>query len=128
MVLEGGDALLSMLKQSGEQAGHVLGEAIFEEAHIIFAKAQVLTPIDTGALRGSGGVSAPGQEGGGGIYVDIFYGGTAAPYAMYVHELNYKHLAPTQSKFLEQPFMERMPDLQQNLAGRILDMISKESR
>jgi hypothetical protein len=43
---------------------------------MIFAKSQILVPVDTGVLRGSGGVSAP-QMGNQGYFVDIFYGGTA---------------------------------------------------
>ena len=92
---------------------------------MIFAKAMVLTPIDTGALRGSGGVSAP-MNMPSGIGVDIFFGGPAAPYALYVHEIlgNY-HNAPTQAKYLEQPFMERLPEIQANMARRIIDLIRK---
>ena len=123
--LEGAQELRNMLEVSGRDAGKVVGQAILEEANMIFAKAMILTPIDTGALRGSGGVSAPINFPQG-IGVDIFFGGPAAPYALYVHEiLYYKHNAPTQAKFLEQPFMERLPDIQKNMARRIIDLIRK---
>ena len=63
---------------------------------------------------------------GGFIGVDIFFGGPAAPYALYVHEiLYYKHNSPTQAKYLEAPFMERLPQIQQNLARRIMDLMRK---
>jgi len=123
--LEGAQELRNMLEVSGRDAGKVVGQAILEEANMIFAKAMILTPIDTGALRGSGGVSAP-MNFPQGIGVDIFFGGPAAPYALYVHEiLYYKHNAPTQAKFLEQPFMERLPEIQKNMARRIIDLIRK---
>ena len=123
--LEGAQELRNMLELSGKDAGRVVGQVILEEANMIFAKAMVLTPIDTGALRGSGGVSAPINTPQG-IAVDIFFGGPAAPYAIYVHEIlgNY-HNPPTQAKFLEQPFMERLPEIQQNMVRRIIDLIRK---
>ena len=114
-----------MLEVSGKDAGKIVGQVILEEANMIFARAMVLTPIDTGALRGSGGVSAP-MNTRQGIGVDIFFGGPAAPYAMYVHEIlgNY-HNPPTQAKYLEQPFMERLPEIQQNMVRRIIDLMRK---
>jgi phosphoribosylcarboxyaminoimidazole (NCAIR) mutase len=123
--LDGARELRNMLEVSGKDAGKVVGQVILEEANMIFAKAMILTPIDTGALRGSGGVSAP-MNMPQGIGVDIFFGGPAAPYAMYVHEIlgNY-HNPPTQAKYLEQPFMERLPEIQQNMARRIIDLIRK---
>jgi hypothetical protein len=123
--IEGAQELRNMLEVSGKDAGRVVGQVITEEANTIFGKALILTPVDTGALRGSGGVSAPMQTQQG-IGVDIFFGGPAAPYAMYVHEIigNY-HNPPTQAKYLEQPFMERLPEIQANLARRIIDLLRK---
>ena len=123
--IDGAQELRKMLANSGAEAGKIVGQVILEEANMIFAKAMILTPIDTGALRGSGGVSAP-MNTPQGIGVDIFFGGPAAPYALYVHEIMYyKHNSPTQAKFLEQPFMERLPDIQKNMARRIIDLIRK---
>ena len=64
-----------------------------------------------------------------GYFVDIFYGGPAAPYALYVHEIigNY-HNPPTQAKYLEQPLMESMNGLQERIKGRIIDIIEKGSK
>jgi hypothetical protein len=123
--IEGAQELRNMLEVSGKDAGRVVGQVITEEANTIFGKALILPPVDTGALRGSGGVSAPMQTPQG-IGVDIFFGGPAAPYAMYVHEIigNY-HNPPTQAKYLEQPFMERLPEIQANLARRIIDLLRK---
>ena len=118
--LEGLDDLQKVLKNLKDQSGEVMGQALYEEANVIFANSQVLVPVDTGVLRGSGGVSAP-QMGTRGYFVDIFYGGPAAPYALYVHEIigNY-HNPPTQAKYLERPLMDRVPAIQQNLSKRIL--------
>ena len=118
--LDGIDDLQKVLKNLKDQSGEVMGQALYEEANVIFANSQVLVPVDTGVLRGSGGVSAP-QMGTRGYFVDIFYGGPAAPYALIVHEIigNY-HNPPTQAKYLERPLMDRVPAIQQNLSKRIL--------
>lgn len=123
--LNGDEQLVKALKSGKEKSPQAIAQAIWEEANVIFAKSQILVPVDTGVLRGSGGVSAP-QMGNVGYFVDIFYGGPAAPYALYVHEIigNY-HNPPTQAKYLEQPLMEAMDGLQSRLKGRIVDIIEK---
>jgi len=125
--LEGGDELLNMLKTVPPEAAQVVGQAILEEATNIFNKSQILVPVDTGALRGSGGVSAPIYSSGG-VAVDVFYGGPAASYALIVHEIQeYYHNPPTQAKYLEQPFMEALPNIQKNMASRIINLIQQKA-
>ena len=126
--LFGDQELVNALKAGKENTPRAIAQAIYEEANIIFAKSQILVPVDTGILRGSGGVSAP-QMGNQGDFVDIFYGGPAAPYALFVHEIigNY-HNPPTQAKYLEQPVMEAMSTIQENIKGRIMDIIEKGHR
>ena len=126
--LYGDKELANALQAGKEQTPRAIAQAIYEEANVIFARSQVLVPVDTGILRGSGGVSSP-QQGDKGYFVDIFYGGPAAPYALYVHEIigNY-HNPPTQAKYLEQPVMEAMSNIQENIKGRIIDIIEKGHR
>ena len=126
--LFGDKELVNALNAGAENTPQAIAQAIYEEANVIFAKSQVLVPVKTGVLRGSGGVSAP-QMGNQGYFVDIFYGGPAASYALYVHEIigNY-HNPPTQAKYLEQPVMEAMSTIQQNIKGRIIDIIQKGHR
>ena len=126
--LEGDERLKKFFETAEKETPLAVAQAIWEEANMIFAKSQILVPVDTGVLRGSGGVSAPDGLGGGRTYVDIFYGGPAAPYALYVHEIlgNY-HNPPTQAKYLEQPFMEALNTIQKNIAGRIIRIASARS-
>ena len=126
--LFGDKELVNALEAGKDDTPQAIAQAIWEEANLIFAKSQILVPVDTGVLRGSGGVSAP-QRGNRGYFVDIFYGGPAAPYALYVHEIigNY-HNPPTQAKYLEQPVMEAMSTIQENIKGRIIDIIQKGHR
>jgi hypothetical protein len=125
--LEGDVELQAVLRAAQLEAPKAVAIAIYEEANVIFAKSQVLVPVDTSALRGSGDVSAI-QGSGQGVYVDIFYGGPAAPYALYVHEIigNY-HKAPTQAKYLEQPFMESLAQIQNNISRRIIHILKSRS-
>ena len=125
--LTGDIELQAVLRAAQLNAPKAVAQAIYEEAQVIFAKSQVLVPVDTSALRGSGDVSAI-QGSGQGIYVDIFYGGPAAPYALYVHEIigNY-HKAPTQAKYLEQPFMESLAQIQNNISRRIMHILRSRS-
>jgi hypothetical protein len=62
------------------------------------------------------------------MYVDIFYGGPAASYALYVHEIigNY-HKPPTQAKYLEQPFMQSLAEIQNNISRRIIHILKSRS-
>ena len=126
--LFGDKELVNALKAGEEDTPQAIAQAIWEEANVIFAKSQVLVPVDTGVLRGSGGVSSP-QMGTAGYFVDVFYGGPAAPYALFVHEIigNY-HNPPTQAKYLEQPVMEAMSTIQENIKSRIIDIIKKGHR
>ena len=121
--LEGDLELKTALLLAKQKSPLAVAQAIYEEANKIFAQSQILVPVDTGVLRGSGGVSAP-QQGPSCYFVDIFYGGPAAPYALYVHEIlgNY-HNPPTQAKYLEQPFMASLDQLQNNIASRIIHIV-----
>ena len=125
--LTGDVELQAVLRSAQQNAPKAVAQAIYEEAQVIFAKSQVLVPVDTSALRGSGDVSAI-QGSGQGVYVDIDYGGPAAPYALYVHEIigNY-HKAPTQAKYLEQPFMESLAQIQNNISRRIIHILKSRS-
>jgi len=120
-VLEGDETLKNFLRTAKQETPLAVAQAVWEEANVIFAKSQRLVPVDTGVLRGSGGVSAPQAGANSSTYVDIFYGGPAAPYALYVHEIigNF-HKPPTQAKYLEQPLMEALDTLQANIARRII--------
>ena len=82
------------------------------------AMSKRLVPVDKGPLRASGTVLPPEVEGSK-LKVVAGYGGAAKDYAVVQHEdltLNHK---VGQSKFLEQPFNERAPQVPQNLAKSV---------
>lgn len=83
--------------------------AINEVMSGVFAKSQELVPVDTGALKASG-VFIPAKS----VMANyenpqayINYGNADVDYALYVHEnLEARHEAPTQAKFLETPLAQ----------------------
>ena len=97
----GAEELARALARVPNQTEQVLSKALYEEGQMAFAESQKLTPIDTGALRGSGFLHTPNIQKDK-ISVALTYGGPAAPYALFVHEiLSSYHAAPTQAKYLE---------------------------
>lgn len=73
----------------------------------IFDASQELVPVDTSRLKNSGFLETGTFRGN--PVVVIGYGkGNDPDYTIFVHEnLNASHKAPTQAKFLQQPFQEQ---------------------
>lgn len=92
-----------------------IGRALYEEANEIFNESQTQVPVRTGALRGSGRVLLP-EESPSGVTVVIGYGGAAAPYAIYVHEMTQNNHPIGKAKFLEDPMLAAAPNIPRNLA------------
>lgn len=59
-------------------------------------------PYKTGALRASGQTGRP-ETRSDEVTVKLSYGGSAAPYAVYVHEITWYHHPHGQAKYLEAP-------------------------
>ena len=87
------------------------GEALIEEALMIFADSQELVPVDTGRLRASG-VVADEKTFSGQTKAMIAYG---TDYGLIVHEKQEVHHVVGEAKFLEKPFLEA----QEGMVGRI---------
>ena len=116
--LTGVRALQKELKRQGRKAQKALARALLAEGEQIMAKSKRLVPVDTGALRASGHVQLPVIRGKN-VKVTLGYGGAAVPYAVFVHEKQARHNAPTQNKYLEQPFNEAIPGMANRLAKRM---------
>jgi hypothetical protein len=121
---EGLDELKFALNNSSPYLTDIFEMSLAEESAVIFARSQMLVPVATGVLKGSGYVT-PIQRQGTITYQDIGYGGPAAGYAMWVHESFSEHKEPTQRKYLERPVNERSRYLQKNIAIRMNDMLQK---
>jgi hypothetical protein len=117
--------LTARLKKMQNQAPTALDRALYAEGLGIFRQSQKIVPVGPigdptykgapGTLRASGVVEGPTNG-----EVLIGYGGPAAPYAIYVHEDPKARHKPGKSyKFLEIPFNEAVPKMEQNLARAI---------
>lgn len=102
------------LKQYGDKAAAALGKQLYREANGIMSASGPLVPVDTNALRSSGYVQPPEQEGSH-ISVSFGYGGPAAKinpktgqstdaYALFVHENLEAFHKVGSAKYLEMPF------------------------
>jgi hypothetical protein len=118
--------LADALKRIPSHMTNILEKSLYEEANVIFNESQKLVPVDTGALKTSGFVHAPRRENNR-VFVRVTYGGSAAHYALYVHENLYaRHTAPTQAKYLETPLYRQLPLIIRNLTIRINHMMRNE--
>lgn len=78
--------------------------AVEKERHDIFAQSQLLVPVDTGALRGSG-ETPPVTVSGTMIHAEITYGNTAVQYAVPQHERTDFFHTHGEAKYLERPLL-----------------------
>ena len=108
--------LVARLQSSIPKTQKAAATALYREANRIMARSIPITPKDTGNLRASGHVDLPVLTASG-SEVRFGYGGAAAPYAVYVHEVPAYHKPPTRWKFLEQPVLEAQAGLAKRLAA-----------
>lgn len=125
--LVGYDRLARMVSNSasGRSINNYMEAALHEEAAEVMLVSQELVPVRYGYLKASGNVSNPTRTMDG-VTVQLYYGGPAAPYALYVHEIPRRHAAPTRSKFLELPMKRQAEGLGDRLLARIEHMFRSD--
>lgn len=79
---------------------NVMPDILVEALEPTFGKALEYCPQDTGELRASGYLETESYRGGSAVAIGFGRGGHPN-YTIYVHEMPYKHEAPTRSKFLQ---------------------------
>jgi hypothetical protein len=117
--IEGGDA--------------VLAQALYAEATTILNESKKIVPVATGNLRASGRVEPP-VTGKGKASIEITYGGAAAPYALYVHEIptnsggrwgtGMSHASGKSFKYLEIPVMAHKDKFVEGVRARVNQLLS----
>lgn len=134
--LKGLDRFIQKFQITTAQLVPEMGGALYEKASEIADKADTLVPYDTGNLARSQIVTAPATQGSQ-TFVEIVYGGPAAPYAEVQHEREDFHhpslasgLPPNgrQAKYLEEPFDDAIDndELGMLLAWRIESRLLKK--
>ena len=106
----------------------ILAQALYAEATTVLNESKKIVPVATGNLRASGRVERP-VTGKGRAYVEITYGGTAAPYALIVHEVptnsggrwgtGMNHAAGKSYKYLEIPVMAHKKKFVDGVRARV---------
>lgn len=123
----GTDMLTTVLRRFGQAAAQVAAAALFREGERIMTVAKGRTPVDTGALRGSGHVVPP-ETTAAGATVLLGFGGSAAPYAIYVHEdLTARHVVG-EAKFLERSVDEARRGMDARLAADVKAQLERVTR
>ena len=87
----------------------------------IYDESQILVPVKTGQLKGSGFIEV--KRGARGVQGVVGYGKAGNPdYAVFVHErMDLHHESPTQAKFLEEAVKRHIG----NVAPRYADFVRK---
>lgn len=133
--LQGFDKVKAALTKLGRAAPKAAAAAIKQEAEEIMTASKELVPVDTGSLRDSGHVTDP-EVNAGTVSVELAYGGPAAPYALYVHEIPPPEIGAPASeqwqpgtrtaqhvngewKYLEKPFKAAEAGMADRLAERL---------
>lgn len=130
--VDGLQELLTALTTSGFDVTGIVANALKEEADEAFLLTQAVVPVRDGILKGSGLVEMPVVRGTS-VETSIRYGGGAADYAIYVHEIppssggrwgtGNKHAPPTRYKYLEYPVKLYSRTMGERMKVRVLDML-----
>lgn len=125
--VKGLDRLQAAFTAAGKDAPRFAAAALYEEASEAFLLSQTVVPVQYGHLLSSGRV-LPVVVAGSKAFCMIVYGGAAAPYAVYVHEIppgRARHDAPTRWKYLEFPVKLYAQGMGDRMATRVLDMVNR---
>lgn len=116
----GGGRLHAALRK-GQHAPQAARAALYKGAQEVFAESQRQTPVETGALIGSGVVTRSGNA----HYSEarITYGGAAAHYALYVHEILDNYHPKGKAKFLEDPMTQMGPGVVKAIEQAVKDSL-----
>jgi len=125
--VKGLEPLMNAFEAAGVDAPRFASRALYEEATEAFSISQMVVPVQYGALMASGRV-LPIEARGNVAFCRIVYGGSSAPYAVFVHELppgRAKHDPPTRWKYLEFPVRLYAKGMADRMAVRVLVMINR---
>jgi len=117
-IFRGADNAMRDIKKLRLFAPDEFGRALYQEGQIELKEVKRSTPVKTGALRASEGITQP-QRQGRRIWVEIFAGGPSVTYAFIVHEDLEAFHATGEAKYIERPLTESAPHLPARIAARI---------
>lgn len=103
VTIDGVSKVSSSLAKFAADADRKKKKGLYRQGQKTLTKAVTYTPLETGALRASGKLEFEGDV------LVISFGGPAAPYAIYVHEILSNVHPYGQAKFLERAVQEDAP-------------------
>jgi hypothetical protein len=109
--ITGIDNVKGNLDRLNRQGREAVSKALNDVGNEVYSESQRRTPVDTGNLKASGRIAPSNADG---LAAVITYGGTAADYALVVHETH-----KTQSKFLESALRDNERRLREEVADAI---------
>lgn len=116
--LTGVEQLARKLEKLAKKMPLESARALYMEAQIEMTEAKNRTPREFGPLRASGFVTFPEIKGRT-ITVTLAFGGAAAGYAVYVHEIVGLNHPIGQDHFLSSTLNESVPHMAKRIAARI---------
>lgn len=116
--LTGVEQLSKKLERMAKKVPLEAARALYMEAQVEMTEAKKRTPVEFGPLRASGFVSLPDVKGRL-ITVTLSFGGVAAGYAIYVHEIVGLNHPIGQDHFLSSTLNESIPYMAQRIGRRI---------
>jgi len=120
--LQGAEAFERRMDELARRATPTAAQSLMKSAERVMTRSKSeFCPIDTGSLRASGTVTP--AISGTVVEVKLSYGGAAAPYAVYVHEINKNYRGGKSWKFLQIPLQEALPDIINGLRDDYNDML-----
>lgn len=112
--IAGVNDLISKFKEMGPEMLQAGAASMYRSAEdVMTTSKEVYVPIDTGALKSSGTVQMEIKDED--VIVTLGYGSAAAPYAVFVHEINKHYRGGRQWKYLETPLKAKTGDIERAL-------------
>lgn len=116
--LDGVVAMRQRVQRLQSQMPFEMETALVIEMEIELKEVKARTPEDTGALKDTIVLAGPFRSGRT-VWMLILAGGTAAPYALIVHEDLDAYHATGQAKYVESVILESAPHMAARIAARI---------
>lgn len=114
--IAGSAAFKAKIAQALEAGKTAASAGLYAGGNVIMEEAKRRSPVDTGAMRGSGYVTLP-EERGSTIVVEVGFGGPAGDYAAEQHEnMTYRHPVG-QAKYLESAMDDKAGDARDTIAA-----------
>lgn len=117
------DDLMRLLTESPDDIIRAVSQEVHDIGLEAFDQSQEMVPWRTGTLKGSGSIEVTNDAAG--VTVELSYGGPAAEYAIYVHEIQNNYNYGKSWKYLEQPVSAKVPEIHRRVQTVLNDALGR---